>query len=62
MGIRSPGRFESKGARWQASGLDDTPSAELLALNRTSRGVLLHAIASAALLLILVDMIWKPGA
>jgi uncharacterized membrane protein len=38
------------------------PSSELLAINRTSRGLLLHAIASAALLLILVDMIWKPGA
>ena len=37
-------------------------SAELLALNRTSRGLLLHAISSAALLLLLVDMIWKPGA
>jgi uncharacterized membrane protein len=38
------------------------PSAELLALNRTSRGVLLHALASAVVLLILIDMIWKPGA
>jgi len=38
------------------------PSAELLALNRTSRGVVLHAIASAALLLSIIDMIWKPGA
>jgi len=26
------------------------------------RGVLLHAISSAAIVLILVDMIWKPGA
>jgi hypothetical protein len=38
------------------------PNAELLALNRTSHGVLLHTIASAALLLLLIDMIWKPGA
>ena len=36
--------------------------AELLALNRTSQGVLMHALASAALLLILLDMIFKPGA
>jgi uncharacterized membrane protein len=38
------------------------PNAELLALNRTSNGVLLHALASLALLLLLIDMIWKPGA
>jgi uncharacterized membrane protein len=38
------------------------PSAELLAINRTRRGLLLHALASLATLLILIDMIWKPGA
>jgi hypothetical protein len=38
------------------------PNAELLALNRTQSGVVLHAAASLLLLLILVDMIWKPGA
>jgi hypothetical protein len=38
------------------------PNAELLALNRTSRGVLLHSLASLVVLLILIDMIWKPGA
>jgi uncharacterized membrane protein len=38
------------------------PNAELLALNRTSQGVQLHAIASVALLLLLIDMIWKPFA
>lgn len=37
-------------------------SAELLALNRTGKGVVLHALASAVLVLILIDMIWKPGA
>jgi uncharacterized membrane protein len=37
-------------------------SAELLALNRTSNGVVLHALASASVLLILLDMIFKPGA
>jgi uncharacterized membrane protein len=37
-------------------------SAELLALNRTTQGVVLHVLASAVLLLILIDMIWKPGA
>jgi hypothetical protein len=38
------------------------PSAELLALNRTSRGVLLHFLWSVVVLRILIDMIWKPGA
>jgi uncharacterized membrane protein len=37
-------------------------NAELLAVNRTSAGVVLHALASLALLLILLDMIFKPGA
>jgi len=41
-----------------------TPDAneELLALNRTSAGVFLHALTSLAVLLILLDMIFKPGA
>jgi uncharacterized membrane protein len=38
------------------------PSAELLALNRTANGVVLHFLASALAVLILMDMIWKPGA
>ena len=38
------------------------PSAELLAVNRTQRGLQLHALASLIVLLILIDMIWKPGA
>lgn len=38
------------------------PSTELLALNRTSTGVVLHSLASAVVLLILLDMIFKPGA
>jgi uncharacterized membrane protein len=37
-------------------------SDELLALNRTSRGVLLHSLVSIVVLLIVIDMIWKPGA
>jgi uncharacterized membrane protein len=38
------------------------PSAELLALNRTSSGVILQLLVSVTVLLILIDMIWKPGA
>jgi hypothetical protein len=38
------------------------PSTALTALNRTSTGILLRAVASAAVVLIVIDMIWKPGA
>ncbi len=38
------------------------PSSELLALNRTQRGLVFHTLSSLLTLLILVDMIWKPGA
>jgi uncharacterized membrane protein len=43
-----------------ASG-DNGPNAELRALNRTSTGLLLRALASAAIVLIVIDMIYKPG-
>jgi uncharacterized membrane protein len=38
------------------------PSAELSALNRTTNGVVLHALVSAGALLLVLDMIFKPGA
>lgn len=38
------------------------PSAELRALNRTRDGVVLQALVSLVVLLVLVDMLWKPGA
>ena len=44
-----------------ASGLTG-PSSELVALNRTLTGLLLRALASAAIVLIVIDMIYKPGA
>jgi hypothetical protein len=44
-----------------ASGRTD-PDMELRALNRTSTGLLLRALASAAIVVIVIDMIWKPGA
>jgi uncharacterized membrane protein len=37
-------------------------NAELRALNRTTKGVLMHSLSSTLTLLILIDMIWKPGA
>jgi hypothetical protein len=50
-----------KAQELQAAG-QPGPSSELLALNRTSAGVLMHFLASVVVLLILIDMIWKPGA
>jgi len=38
------------------------PDAELAGLARTSKGMTLHLIATVGTLLILIDMIWKPGA
>jgi hypothetical protein len=46
----------------ELAGQGDEPSEELAALCRPAAGLLLHTIASAAVILILVDMIWKPGA
>jgi len=50
-----------KAEELQAAG-QTGPNAELLAINRTSRGLLFQALTSAVILLILIDMIWKPGA
>jgi uncharacterized membrane protein len=50
-----------KAEELQAAG-QTGPSTELLAINRTQRGVVLHAVGSLVTLLILIDMIWKPGA
>jgi hypothetical protein len=36
-------------------------SAELTASNRATAGLLLRALGSAAIVLIVIDMIWKPG-
>jgi Predicted integral membrane protein (DUF2269) len=38
------------------------PSQELATLSRTSTGLVLHAVTTLAVILILIDMIWKPGA
>jgi hypothetical protein len=37
-------------------------SAELLAVNRTSQGLLMHTLTSLVVLAIIIIMIWKPGA
>ena len=50
-----------KAAELQQRGEHD-PNAELHAVNRTSVGLALQTASTAVLLLILIDMIWKPGA
>jgi hypothetical protein len=50
-----------KAQELQAAG-QTGPNAELLALNRTSEGLVLQAVISLVVLLIILDMIWKPGA
>jgi hypothetical protein len=54
-------RSAAKARELESSG-QTGPSAELLELNRTPEGVLMHALTSLVVLLILIDMIWKPGA
>jgi uncharacterized membrane protein len=51
----------TKAQELQAAG-QTGPSSELLAVNRTSNGLVFHSLASLAVLLILIVMIWKPGA
>jgi hypothetical protein len=38
------------------------PDAQLAELARRNRGLLLHTISTVAVILILADMVWKPGA
>jgi hypothetical protein len=54
-------RGMNKAQELEASGQPGA-SAELLALNRTPAGVVYHALATLAFVLIVIDMIWKPGA
>jgi uncharacterized membrane protein len=54
-------RGMTKAKELQAAGQPGT-NAELLAINRTQNGVLLHAAVSLVFVLIVIDMIWKPGA
>jgi hypothetical protein len=49
-------------ARVLAASGQTGPSPELTALNRTRTGLALRALGSAAIVLIVIDMIWKPGA
>jgi hypothetical protein len=54
-------RAPERAAKLQTEG-QTGPDPELLALNRTQAGLLMHSVTTLALLLLLIDMIWKPGA
>jgi uncharacterized membrane protein len=54
-------RGMTKAQELQAAGQSGS-NGELLAINRTQTGVLLHAAVSLVFVLIVIDMIWKPGA
>ena len=54
-------RGMTKAKELDAAGQDGS-NAELLALNRAVNGVVLHSLTSVAVLLILLDMIFKPWA
>ncbi len=55
-------RASVKRAQELAAAGQPGPNQELVALNRNSEGVVVQALISIVVLLILVDMIWKPGA
>ncbi|HEV2712845.1 MAG TPA: hypothetical protein VGU26_07095 [Gaiellaceae bacterium] len=64
LGQRANAAYTSavtKARELQAAG-QTGPSSELLALNRTPTGLRLQILISIVVLLILIDMIWKPGA
>ena len=61
--VRSFGEFEKAAhkAKSLIASSETGPSADLVALNRTARGLLFRAVASLAIVLIGIDMSWKPG-
>jgi hypothetical protein len=54
-------KAQTRAGELKAAGQTGQPG-ELRALNRTSPGLLMLAISSLAIALIVIDMIWKPGA
>ena len=55
------GRAPERAAQLEAEGRTG-PDPELTMLNRTRAGLMLHSVTTLAVLLLLIDMIWKPGA
>ena len=54
-------RARSRAEQLAAQG-PDAASDELTALIRTRQGLVMHSVTTLAALLLLIDMIWKPGA
>ena len=54
-------RARSRAEELAAEG-PDAASDELTALIRTRQGLVMHSVTTLAALLLLIDMIWKPGA
>ena len=54
-------RGMDKAKELQAAG-QSAANTELLAVNRTQAGVIYHALTSLVFVLIVIDMVWKPGA
>jgi len=52
----------TRSAELAAAGKGEEPSAELAAELQSARGLMFHSIATVAVFLVLVDMVWKPGA
>ena len=64
LGQRTSATYEAvvkKARELQAKG-QTGPNSDLLALNRATKGVVAHFLTSVIVLLVLIDMIWKPGA
>jgi hypothetical protein len=64
LGQRTSATYEEgvkKARELQAKG-QTGPSSDLLALNRAPKGAVAHFLTSVIVLLVLTDMIWKPGA
>lgn len=55
------GKPVAKARELAAAGMTG-PNEELSALNRTRTGLLLRALSSVAIVLIVIDMVYKPGA
>ena len=64
VGARAGAEYQAgmdKAVELQAAG-QTGPNAELLAMNRTQRGLMMHTIGVLVAVLLIIDMIWKPGA
>jgi uncharacterized membrane protein len=62
LGGKPYGEAAQLAGRLAGEGRGDEPSGELRALLQDRRGIVLNLVSSLAVLLVLIDMIYKPGA